>query len=325
MRHSPPSPFPKASQVVKVPLWAVVALPIIFLLMLGLVSHYGSGPQSQQERIKALQTQAKVLSLQLETERTQTQTYSNEAVQLQQDLVVLEREINRLREKAGLPKVKLVPQPDSAPPIPDVQPSGPKGAGQPIDTGDLLLSLRVQMSSFGATLEDTASALENPLPQDPTPRPYVRRAPTRPTPAMPEPAQFMPAGMPLLVRTYVSSGFGYRSDPFGGVSSEFHNGLDFPAPMGTPVYATASGRIDQVGWNSIFGLMILIDHGNGLYTLYGHLSGVKVEQDQQVQQGDWIGAVGSTGRSTGPHLHYTVYRYGVAVDPTPYVSALASR
>lgn len=331
MRRSAPSPLPSAAQTLRVPLWVAVVVVLAFLAALALVARYGSGPHEQAERLKALETQAKTLALELEAERSRTQAYSGEAVQLQQDLGVLESEINRLRQKAGLPKVQLVPQPTSTPPLPDPKPSGPKGAGQPVDTGDLLLSLRSQMSSFGASLEETAEAIENPLPKDPAPRPYARRAPSRPEPAHQQPvesgdsAQFMPAGMPLTVQTYVSSGFGYRSSPFGGGSSEFHNGLDFPAPLGTPVYATASGKVDQVGWNSVFGLMVLIDHENGFYTLYGHLSEAKVTQGQTVQQGDFIGLVGSTGRSTGPHLHYTVYRYGSAVDPTPYVSALASR
>ncbi|MER3553241.1 MAG: peptidase M23 [Meiothermus sp.] len=326
MRRSAPNSLPNPSQTVRVPLWTVVALPLIFLVMLALVSRYGTGPQSQQERLKTLEAQAKTLTLELEAERTRTQTYSNEAVQLQQDLTVLEREINRLREKTGLPKVNLVP---AAPAQPPQAAPGPKGAGEPVDTGDLLLSLRAQMGNFALSLEDTAGAIENPLPKDPTPQPRTRllanRAPPQPQPLAPDPTQFMPAGMPLYVQTYISSGFGYRTSPFGGISSEFHNGLDFPAPMGTPVYVTASGKVDQVGWNSIFGLMILIDHENGLYTLYGHLSEAKVTQGQSVGQGELIGAVGSTGRSTGPHLHYTVYRYGSAVDPTPYVSALARR
>lgn len=326
MRRSASSSLLNPSQTVRVPLWAVIALPLIFLLMLALVSRYGGGPQAQQKRLQELETQAKTLTLELQAERTRTQTYSNEAVQLQQDLSVLEREINRLRGKTGLPKVNLVPgapaeQPQAAP--------GPKGAGEPVDTGDLLLSLRSQMGDFALTLEDTASAVENPLPKDPKPQPRPRllanRAPPRPQPLALDPAQFMPAGMPLYVRTYISSGFGYRTSPFGGVSSEFHNGLDFPAPMGTPVYVTASGKVDQVGWNPIFGLMILVNHENGQYTLYGHLSEAKVTRGQSVQQGDFIGAVGSTGRSTGPHLHYTVYRYASPVDPTPYVSALAGR
>jgi len=321
MHRQPSNP----ALTVRVPLWVAVVLPLTFVVLLVWVARYGSGPREQAERLKALETQAKTLALELEAERSRTRAYSSEAVQLQQDLGVLESEINRLRQKAGLPKVQLVPSPSA--PLPDAVPSGPKGAGQPVSTGDLLLSLRAQMSSFGATLEETAEALENPLPKDPAPRPYVRRASPRPAPGAEPPnwAQFMPAGMPLTVQTYISSGFGYRSSPFGGGSSEFHNGLDFPAPLGTPVYATASGKVDQVGWNPIFGLMVLINHENGLYTLYGHLSEARVALGQAIQQGDWIGAVGSTGRSTGPHLHYTVYRYGSAVDPTPYVSAAASR
>lgn len=332
----PKEPHPLASSVtLTVPLWVVALLPV---LLVATVLFLWNRSSSNRSQLAQLEAQARKLSLELEAEKSRNEAYGIEAVQLQQNLKVLESEINRLRSKAGLPKVRLVPEPvqptpvpgPASPTTPPKPENPPRGAGEPIELGNLLLSLRSQVGNFAAELEATAVALNNPLPPDPRPGRVVRRPPPPPptrvpqTP-LPDPAQLIPTGLPLLAETRLTSTFGYRSNPFGGGAYEFHNGVDFAAPEGTPVYATAAGMVSEMGWNPIFGLMVLIDHGNGLHTLYGHLSSTYVEKGQRVQQSALIGAVGSTGRSTGPHLHYTVYRYGVAVDPLPYVGYAAVR
>ncbi len=330
----PREPHPLTSSVtLTVPLWVVAILPV---LLIALVLFSWDRSSSERGQLARLETQARKLTLQLEAEKSRNEAYSIEAVQLQQSLKVLEAEINHLRVKAGLPRIRLVPEPTQPQraPGPSLNPSfppenTPRGAGEPIDLGNLLLSLRSQVETFAAELEATALAMNNPLPPDPSPGRIIRRSPATlartPQSHTQNPAQFMPAGLPLLVEARITSPFGYRSNPFGGGTYEFHNGIDFAAPEGTPVYATASGTVSEMGWNPIFGLMVLLDHGNGLHTLYGHLSSTYVERGQQVEQSRLIGAVGSTGRSTGPHLHYTVYRYGMAVDPLPYVSYASSR
>jgi len=313
------APHPLTHNVtLTVPLWVAAVLPVL-LVALVLLSWSRSSRERQQ--MAQLEAQNRKLSLELEAEKSRNEAYSIEAVQLQQSLVVLEAEINRLRAKAGLPKIRFTLEPAQGHPTP--QPDGaPRGAGEPIDLGSLLLSLRIQVSNFAAELEATALALSNPLPPDPSPGRSIRRSSsstlTR-APESPDPAQFVPTGLPLLIEARLTSTFGYRPNPFGGGAYEFHNGVDFVAPEGTPVYATATGTVSQMGWNPLFGLMVLIDHGNGLHTLYGHLSSSYVEKGQMVEQGRLIGAVGSTGRSTGPHLHYSVYRYGVAVDPLLFI------
>jgi murein DD-endopeptidase MepM/ murein hydrolase activator NlpD len=122
-----------------------------------------------------------------------------------------------------------------------------------------------------------------------------------------------------LMRTPVdgarlSSGFGMRTHPILGFS-RLHRGVDFAAPTGTPVLASAAGRIVRAGWGGGYGNMIDIDHGRGIVTRYAHLSRMDVRVGQQVNQGQRIGAVGSTGMSTGPHLHYEVIRNGQPIDP----------
>jgi murein DD-endopeptidase MepM/ murein hydrolase activator NlpD len=117
-----------------------------------------------------------------------------------------------------------------------------------------------------------------------------------------------------------SSGFGVRVDPFFGRPA-MHTGLDFRGDTGEPVRATASGTVESAGWNGGYGKLIEIDHGNGLSTRYGHLSEILVRQGQSIKVGQVIGRIGSTGRSTGPHLHYETRRDGDAVDPNKFLRA----
>jgi murein DD-endopeptidase MepM/ murein hydrolase activator NlpD len=113
----------------------------------------------------------------------------------------------------------------------------------------------------------------------------------------------------------VASGFGYRIDPVYK-TVKFHAGLDFSAPQGTPIYATADGRVTTAGNKSNgFGNHVIINHGFGYETLYGHMVRVKVRNGQIVKRGEVIGWVGSTGKSTGPHLHYEVHKGGRNIDP----------
>jgi len=118
--------------------------------------------------------------------------------------------------------------------------------------------------------------------------------------------------------TRIASGFGTRIDPVYKVP-KFHAGLDFTAPIGTPIYATADGTVTDAGFNSGgYGNRVIIDHGFGYETLYGHMYRVKVRVGQRIRRGEVIGYVGSTGKSTGPHCHYEVHRNGNPVDPVYY-------
>ncbi len=133
-------------------------------------------------------------------------------------------------------------------------------------------------------------------------------------------ARDMPSIWP--VAGAMRGGFGFRRNPFGGSGSEFHKGQDISAPMGTPVIATADGVVTNAGWLRGYGRVVYVDHGNGLSTRYGHLSRIDVIVGQSVQRGGQLGLVGSTGRSTGPHLHYEVRVEGQATNPVPYLPAV---
>ncbi|MBR1722353.1 MAG: M23 family metallopeptidase [Treponema sp.] len=119
---------------------------------------------------------------------------------------------------------------------------------------------------------------------------------------------------PIAASWRLTSRFGPRKDPFTGVASN-HTGIDMACPTGTPIRAAMSGTVVFVGWSNIFGNYVIINHGNGYQTLYGHMSKVLAKKGQSVDQSTRIGLVGSTGYSTGPHLHFTVYKNGKLVDP----------
>jgi murein DD-endopeptidase MepM/ murein hydrolase activator NlpD len=118
----------------------------------------------------------------------------------------------------------------------------------------------------------------------------------------------------------ITSGFGLRKDPFTDLPA-FHSGLDIAGRLNDPVYATADGVVRIAAWDNSYGNQVRIDHGNGIETDYYHLNKINVEQGQKVVKGQKIGQVGSTGRSTGTHLHYEVRINNVEVDPVPYLKS----
>lgn len=117
-----------------------------------------------------------------------------------------------------------------------------------------------------------------------------------------------------------TSGYGVRSDPFRG-SAAMHAGIDLAGPIGTPIYATADGVVSHAGWLGGYGNLVELEHGKGIATRYGHLSRILVRVGQHVRRGDLIAKMGSTGRSTGSHLHYEVRLDGRAVNPLPFLQS----
>ena len=131
------------------------------------------------------------------------------------------------------------------------------------------------------------------------------------------------AGIPQVLPAsleFISSGFGYRADPFTG-GAAFHAGLDFRGPIGAPIHAAAKGTVSFAGVKQGYGNVIEIDHGNGLMTRYAHMSRFAARIGQPVEAGAVIGAIGNTGRSTGPHLHFEVRIHDRPVNPRPFLEA----
>lgn len=132
----------------------------------------------------------------------------------------------------------------------------------------------------------------------------------------------IPSLVPVSSNRAMSSGFGMRVHPvLGGMRA--HKGIDLPATTGTPIHASADGVVGKADWFGGYGLFVELEHGGGMETRYGHMSRIAVAEGQRVRKGDIIGYVGSTGRSTGSHLHYEVRIGGEAVNPIPYMQTVA--
>lgn len=129
---------------------------------------------------------------------------------------------------------------------------------------------------------------------------------------------YTPLGFPFAGR--ITSTFGHRENPFGGSNVETHKGLDIKGPIGAPVKAMAKGTVEFAGLRGGFGNCIMLKHGNGFETLYGHLSKILVQVGQKIDIGQSIGQIGSTGRSTGPHLHYEVHKNGQQINPETFLT-----
>jgi len=129
---------------------------------------------------------------------------------------------------------------------------------------------------------------------------------------------FTPMGYPRI--SSLTSIFGYRSDPFDPEHAEFHPGIDFKGEKGDEAKCTANGRVESAGWYGGYGNCVRIMHANNIETLYGHLSRITVKVGQEVTAGQKIGEVGSTGRSTGTHLHYEIRKNGKPINPVSYLS-----
>ena len=134
-----------------------------------------------------------------------------------------------------------------------------------------------------------------------------------------ERAKCIPAIQPISNKDLrqTASGYGMRIDPIYR-TPRFHSGMDFSAKVGTDIYATGDGKVTMAGWKQGYGNCVMIDHGYGYQTLYGHMSKFKVRVGQKVKRGEVIGAVGNTGKSTGPHLHYEVIVRGRYDNPSKY-------
>lgn len=128
----------------------------------------------------------------------------------------------------------------------------------------------------------------------------------------------MPLGYPH--HNHPNSNYGYRQNPFVGGGSEFHSGADIKGTLGDPIKATANGVVTVADWNNGYGNCVRIKHAHGYSTLYGHLSHISVRKGQKVKAGEVVGALGSTGRSTGPHVHYEVRFQGKPINPSKFLN-----
>jgi len=218
--------------------------------------------------------------------------------ELQAQMLRLEGLGERLAKTAGLKPQELPSmQPGTAPGRGGAESSMPSRNLSMREFGDLVEQLTRQMD----TRSDQLSVLEALLVHDSANR------------------KFLPTLYPIVDGWY-SSNFGYRIDPFTGQQS-MHEGIDFPAESGTPIVAAASGKVVFAEWHPAYGKMLEIDHGNGLVSRYAHTSSIMVKEGDLVVRGQRVATVGSTGRSTGPHLHFEVRLNGVPQNPARFLQA----
>lgn len=212
----------------------------------------------------------------------------------EKELALLKRELDRLAGEAAAAKASLrlrseTPRPDAAFDRRDSGASSAAAAGAPVAK---------------LSLEDAAAAAGSDRPPDET--------------AEPAETSFSPSAWPTDSKR-LSSGFGYRKDPFTGKSA-LHAGVDISGEIGDPVYASGSGTVKETGEDGSRGHYIILAHGGEIESWYLHLDEIEVKQGDAVRQGEQIGRLGNTGRSTGPHLHFQVVEDGEAVNPLPYIA-----
>ena len=197
--------------------------------------------------------------------------------------------------------------------------------GQVLRMRSALAALNIE-APLPTNLNRIAAAIGGPFlpffrPDDPFQRQIDRiRAAASEAETLARAFEAVPVRKPMLGDAEVTSGFGMRVDPFLKQLA-LHTGVDLRADPGDPVRAAAAGKVTRAGYQGGYGLMVEIDHGNGLVTRYAHLSAVLLSEGATVAAGTIVGRVGTTGRTTGPHLHYEVRLNGEAVDPLRYLKA----
>ncbi|MGB3612304.1 MAG: M23 family metallopeptidase, partial [Elainellaceae cyanobacterium] len=218
---------------------------------------------------------------------------STAASEVVEELDQLDAEIDRLEERAGIPDSEMEREPTQ-------NPRG--GISMQLGPEEMLAAAEHHLPSLSLRLHrQVKPALTDTLAEEETK------------------AAAMPVGIPVK-DSRISSKFGMRSNPFGR-GYELHNGIDFKGAMGTPIYATGSGTVETAVLSRGYGNHVIVDHGYGYKTVYAHLSRMAVSAGDTVDRGTVVGNLGSTGRSTGPHLHYSVYYHGDAVDPQDFLGS----
>lgn len=217
---------------------------------------------------------------------------AEEAIAILERVEALEEEIDQLQQRAGVGNEK---NRQSTP----AQPKSQGGTDRQLRPEELLAAAETQLMQVLTDFEGQVQpAVEQTLEREAA----------------------RPQNSPIKGNYEQTSGFGLRRSPFGG-GYEFHRGLDFVAAYGTPIHVTAPGVVQVAEFSPGYGYHVIVDHGYGYRTLYAHLSKLAVTPGNRIERDRIVGYLGNTGRSTGPHLHYSVYRNNTAVDPTYYLSS----
>lgn len=279
----------KKARRLRLPSWAPQVLAIIMLTFLGGLSWFGV----DYMRLRAETQELARLKTENYQQARQIEELAQEAVSVQQRLEEIDDLDNQVRQMMGLPSRDQEDLPNRG--RQDLPPRG--GPGRRVTAADIRQTLQDAGDSIDPTKEKLVQLKEDVANEQ-------RRL------------AHIPNGWP--VRGTITSRFGTRRSPYGR-KTEFHEGIDIAAPNGTAIKATGAGIVVYAGWHSGYGRKVIIDHGYGYQTCYAHNSKIKVKVGTKVKRGDVIAFVGSTGRSTGPHLHYEVIYQGVKKNPANYL------
>jgi murein DD-endopeptidase MepM/ murein hydrolase activator NlpD len=273
--------FRKFQVSVRLTRWVLVAMGVLAVVLAGILAHY-TWIAVQVAEVKRLRSENLALA-------TKAKAYEENAGHLQAKLLALQGLVNKLGVMAGVDQS-----------LPDAALGGVGGLTRMETTApsvDIATALRSMDETVGS-LTEKSTKLE----------------------AIFRDQRELLASTPSIwpVRGYLSANFGKRIDPFTG-QPDFHPGLDISTPLGTKVVAPADGVVVFCGQKNGYGNAIVVDHGYGVVTRYGHLAGFNVKPGQRVRRGDVIAFVGSTGRSTAPHLHYEVWVDDQAQNPIRFI------
>ena len=273
--------FRKFQVSVRLTRWVLVAMGVLALMLAGILAHY-TWIAVEVAEVKRLRVENLALA-------TKAKAYEENAGQLQAKLLALQGLVNKLGVMAGVDQS-----------LPDAAVGGVGGLTRAETTApsvDIATALRSMDEKVGS-LTEKSSKLEA----------FFR-----------DQRQLL-ASTPSIwpVRGYLSANFGKRIDPFTG-QPDFHPGLDISTPIGTKVVAPADGVVVFCGQKNGYGNAMVVDHGYGIVTRYGHLAGFNVKPGQRIRRGDVIAFVGNTGRSTAPHLHYEVWVDDQAQNPIQFI------
>ena len=277
------------AQRLRLPAWALGAAAVFVLTFVGGLSWFGY----DYVRLRANERELVRLRIENCQQAEQIESLAQEAAAVQERLVEVDQLDAEVRALLGLPSRGEEPEPTLSRGRLG-QPQG--GPGRRVTTDDIQATLQAAAAGIDPQKEKLAQLQEE-----------VRQEQQR--------LAHTPSGRP--VQGTITSRYGTRRSPYGR-RTEFHEGIDIAAPYGTAVKATGAGTVVYSAWRSGYGRMVVIDHGYGYRTAYAHNSKNKVSVGTTVERGDVIAYVGSSGRSTGPHLHYEVIYLGVKKDPARY-------
>lgn len=273
-----------------------------FLLLIGASGGYFIYKFTEYRNTSAEYSQYKTETEQI---RHDYDTLSTQTETVREKLDTLQQLENDLRSKSGLPPLQE-PKPEGNGQGGTLQSRSGFNRHQIIINKDAVSQLEKSVDQRVQSVQYTLQAVNQ---QD------IQRK------AEEQRKQYQAAHTPSIWPTgyrNVSSDFGYRKDPFSGFYA-LHTGIDITGAYGSPIVATADGTVEIAGWDGGYGISVLINHGNGISTRYGHMSSVSAKVYQTVKKGETIGLMGSTGRSTGTHVHYEVIVNGTVVNPEKYL------